>query len=47
MHPVNHLLDDIYRNDWGLASVANTKKRRGMTSPWRRDLRFLVDRKRG
>jgi hypothetical protein len=46
MHPVNYLFEDIYRNDWGLASVAKTEKRRGRASGWKRDLRFLVERKR-
>lgn len=46
MHPVNYLFEDIYRNDWGLACVAATEKRRGSASPWKRELRFLVERKR-
>ena len=33
-------------NDWGIASNAATRKRRGRTGPWKRDLRFLVERKR-
>ncbi len=41
MHPVNYLFEDIYGNDWGIASVA--QKRRGKTG--KRDLRFLVGRK--
>ncbi|WP_192182638.1 hypothetical protein [Mesorhizobium amorphae] len=47
MHPVNYLFEDIYRNDWGLALIAGTEKRRGTTSAWKRDLRILVERKRG
>lgn len=46
MHPVNCLFEDIYRNDWSISSNAVTQKRRGGTSPWIRDLRFLVERKR-
>jgi hypothetical protein len=46
MHPVNYLFEDIYRNDWGIASIAMTEKRRAKTGPWKRDLRFLVERKR-
>jgi hypothetical protein len=46
MHPVNYLFEDIYRNDWSIASNAATRKRRGNTGPWIRDLRFLVERKR-
>ncbi|MBZ9704919.1 MULTISPECIES: hypothetical protein [unclassified Mesorhizobium] len=46
MHPVNYLFEDIYRNDWSIGSAANKSKRRGGTSPWIRDLRFLVARKR-
>lgn len=46
MHPVNYLFEDIYRNDWSIRSNAVTQKRRGGTSPWVRDLRFLVERKR-
>ncbi|WP_292079748.1 hypothetical protein [Mesorhizobium sp.] len=41
MHPVSYLFEDIYRNDWGIASG------RGRSSPWRRKPRFLVERKRG
>lgn len=47
MHPVNYLFEDIYGNDWGIASVASAQKRHVKTGPWKRDLRFLVDRKRG
>ncbi|CAN7697601.1 hypothetical protein [Mesorhizobium sp. LjNodule214] len=46
MHPVNYLFEDIYRNDWGLASITTTEKRRGRASAWKRDLRLLVERKR-
>ncbi|CCV13183.1 hypothetical protein [Mesorhizobium sp. STM 4661] len=46
MHPVNYLFEDIHRNDWGIASVAATEKRRGKIGPWKRELRFLVERKR-
>jgi hypothetical protein len=45
MHPVNYLFEDIYRNDWGIASIARTERRRGKTGPWKRDLHFLVERK--
>ncbi len=47
MHPVNYLFEDIYRGDWGIASIAKTEKRRGNIGPWKRDLHFLVGRKRG
>ena len=47
MHPVSYLFEDIYRNDWGIASVAVSEKRRGKLSPWRREQRFFVERKRG
>ncbi len=46
MHPVNFLFEDIYGNDWGIASAASTRKRRGKSGPWKRDLRSLVERKR-
>ena len=46
MHPINYLFEDIYRNDWSIRSNAVTRKRRGRVSPWVRDLRFLVERKR-
>ncbi|EHH11868.1 hypothetical protein [Mesorhizobium amorphae] len=47
MHPVNYLFEDIYRNHWGLALITGTEKRRGTASAWKRDLRILVERKRG
>jgi len=47
MHPVSYLFEDIYRNDWGIASVIVSEKRRGRASPWKRTPRFLVERKRG
>jgi hypothetical protein len=47
MHPVSYLFEDIYRNDWGIASVIASEKRRGISSPWRRAPRILVERKRG
>ncbi|WP_181181513.1 hypothetical protein [Mesorhizobium sp. B3-1-6] len=47
MHPVSYLFEDIYRNDWGIASVIVSEKRRGRSSPWRRAPRFLVESKRG
>jgi hypothetical protein len=47
MLPVSYLFEDLYRNDWGIASVATSEKRRGRLSPWRRAPRFLVERKRG
>jgi hypothetical protein len=46
MHPVNFLFEDIYRSDWSIASHTVTQRRRGMASPWVRELRFLVERKR-
>ena len=46
MHPVNYLFEDIYRNDWSIASRAVTQRRRGVVSPWVRERRFLVERKR-
>lgn len=46
MHPINYLFEDIYRNDWNIGSATNSHKRRDRTSPWIRDLRFLVGRKR-
>jgi hypothetical protein len=46
MHPVNFLFEDIYRNDWSISSNTTTQKRRGKASPWVRELRFLVERKR-
>ena len=45
MHPMNYLFEDIYGN-WGVASDAAARKRRGRTGPWKRDLHFLVERKR-
>ncbi|MDX8461822.1 hypothetical protein [Mesorhizobium humile] len=47
MHPVSYLFEDIYRDDWGIASVAASEKRRGRLGPWKRAPRFLVERKRG
>ncbi|WP_189341528.1 hypothetical protein [Mesorhizobium sp. M2A.F.Ca.ET.042.01.1.1] len=47
MHPVSYLFEDIYHNDWSIASAAVSEKRRGRSSPWRRKPRFLVERKRG
>jgi hypothetical protein len=44
MHPVNYLFEDIYGNDWGIASITSPQKRRGKTG--KRDLRFLAERKR-
>ncbi|MEO5755422.1 MAG: hypothetical protein ABIQ51_01055 [Mesorhizobium sp.] len=46
MHPVNFLFEDIYRNDWSISSAASTERRRGKASPWVREFRFLVGRKR-
>lgn len=46
MHPVNFLSEDIYRNDWSVALRTVTQRRRGVASPWVRELRFLVERKR-
>ncbi|MER8574836.1 hypothetical protein NKG99_30120 [Mesorhizobium sp. M1409] len=46
MHPVNFLFEDIYRNDWSVSSSAATRRRRGKASPWVREPRFLVERKR-
>ena len=45
MHPMNYLFEDIYGN-WGIASNAAIRKRRGRAGPWKRDLHFLVERKR-
>ena len=45
MHPMNYLFEDIYGNDWGIAS-GNARKRLGKAGPWKRDLHFLVERKR-
>ena len=47
MLPVSYLFEDLYRNDWGIASVAVSEKRRGRLDPWKRAPRFLVERKRG
>ena len=47
MHPVNYLFEDVYRNDWGIASADNSEKRRRKASAWKRASRFLVERKRG
>jgi len=47
MHPVNYLFQDIYRNDRSIASASSRSSRRGHAGPWIRDLRFLVERKRG
>lgn len=47
MHPVNYLFEDIYRNDWDIASVATSERRRGRASPWKREPRFILERKRG
>lgn len=47
MHPVNHLFEDVYRNDWGIASAAVSEKRRRSAGPWRRAQRFFLERKRG
>lgn len=46
MHPVNFLFEDIYRNDWSIASRTATQRRRGIAGPWVRELRFLVERNR-
>ncbi|ESY72221.1 hypothetical protein X743_17485 [Mesorhizobium sp. LNHC252B00] len=46
MHPVNFLFEDIYRNDWSVSSDAARRRRRATSSPWVRELRFLVERKR-
>ena len=46
MHPVNYLFEDVYRNDWGIASVATSDRRRDRTGLWKR-VRFVVGRKRG
>ena len=42
MHPMNYLFEDIYGKDWGIAA----RKRRRNNGPWKRDLHFLVERKR-
>lgn len=46
MHPINYLFEDVYRNDWGIASGALSERRRGKASAWKRELRFVVERKR-
>ena len=46
MHPVNFLFEDIYRNDWSIASRTATRRRRDRAGPWVRELRFLVERAR-
>lgn len=46
MHPVNFLFEDIYRNDWSVALRTVTQRRRGVASPWIREVRFLVERTR-
>ncbi|MDG4854327.1 MULTISPECIES: hypothetical protein [unclassified Mesorhizobium] len=46
MHPVNFLFEDVYRNDWGIASAEQSERRRGKTGPWKRQPRFIVERKR-
>ncbi|WFP61220.1 hypothetical protein [Mesorhizobium sp. WSM4904] len=46
MHPVNYLFEDVYRNDWGIASAARSERRRGGASPWKREPHFIVKRKR-
>lgn len=46
MHPMNFLFEDIYRNDWSIASRNVTQRRRDRASPWIRELRFLVEGKR-
>jgi hypothetical protein len=46
MHPANYLFEEIYRNDWSIGSHAASQRRRDTAGPWRRDLRFLVERKR-
>lgn len=46
MHPVSYLFEDVYKNDWGIASAATSEKRRGKASPWKREPRFIVGRKR-
>lgn len=44
MHPMSYLFEDIYR---AIASAAASEKRRGRMGPWRREPRFLLERKRG
>ena len=46
MHPVNYLLEDIYRNDWSIGSATNGSMRRGKTGLRIRGLSILVERKR-
>ncbi|WP_292233293.1 hypothetical protein [Mesorhizobium sp.] len=46
MHPVSYLFEDVYRNDWGIASAEVSESRRGKASPWKRQPRFIVERKR-
>ena len=46
MHPVSYLFEDIYRNDWGIASRTASERGRGWANPWRREPRLVVERKR-
>lgn len=46
MHPVSYPFEDIYRNHWGIASIAASERRRGWASPWSREPRLVVERKR-
>jgi hypothetical protein len=46
MHPVNYLFQDIYRNDWSIGSAATTQRRHAGASPWVRELRLFVERRR-
>jgi hypothetical protein len=43
MHPVNYLFEDIYRGDWGV-SLEKARRRGSRSTPWVRELRFLVER---
>ncbi|UCI05986.1 hypothetical protein [Mesorhizobium sp. B1-1-8] len=47
MHPVNFLFEDLYRAYWSIGTGAASEKHRDSASPWKRDLRFIVERKRG
>jgi hypothetical protein len=33
MHPVSYLFEDVYRDDWRIASATASEKRRGRSSP--------------
>lgn len=45
MHSVNYLFEDIYRDDWGV-SLEKARRRRSRSTPWVREPRFVVERRR-